>query len=175
MQATVAQWQAWRATGNAATCTDCHDSHAIRGSHDPALVASALAIDVCASRSAIVVEIVNHGAGHNVPSGGVHRRIVVRAWRSTAPERFIEHMLGRRFRPLADGGKQTISDTTIAPGGVRSVRFAFDKLGSVRDSAVNVELRYIYALDEHAKLPTDVSHVIWHRRVEPAALARCAQ
>ena len=73
-----------------------------------------LDIDLCRDgRDAIEVELGNRGAGHNVPSGGVHRRMVLRAWTSGAPERLAERSLGRRFRPLAGGGKQTLSDTTL--------------------------------------------------------------
>ena len=171
MQATVAEW---RASGSEADCLDCHADrgHAFPGSHDPERVASALAIDLCATGDAIEVAIANHGAGHNVPSGGVHRRMVIRAWRSHAPERLAEYTLGRKFRPVIGGGKQTISDTTIAPGQLRTARFALAALGPPSPE-INVELRYIYALDEHAALPTDVSRQIWFRRVAPSELARC--
>lgn len=175
MQATVAEW---RASVVGADCADCHaDSpaqHAFRGSHDPERVASALAISVCRSRATLEVALVNRGAGHNVPSGGVHRRMVVRAWRSSAPERLAEYTLGRRFRPLSGGGKETVRDTTIAPGATRTARFALATLGAAAgDPAVNVELRYIYALDEHVQLPTDVSKQIWYARFEPGDLPVC--
>ena len=101
----------------------------------------------------------------------MHRRIVLRAWTSGAPERLAERTLGRRFRPLAGGGKQTLSDTTIPSGAVQRHRFALAPLG--RAGPVNLELRYIYALDEHAALPGDVSRVIWSRRIDPTALAPC--
>lgn len=124
-------------------------------------------------RSTLVVTA--DGAAHNVPSGGVHRRMVLRAWRSTAPERLVEHTLGRRFRPLVGGGKATTADTTIAPGAVRRARVALAALGpGRRDPAVNIELRYIYALDERAELATDVSKVIWQHRIHPDQLDRCA-
>lgn len=174
MQATVSQWRASRLAPEVG-CTDCHGAspagHAFRGSHDPALVAGALAVDLCRDRGALEVSLTNRGAGHNVPSGGVHRRMVLRAWTSNAPERLAERVLGRRFRPLAGGGKQTLSDTTLAAGAVQRHRFRLASLG--RAGAVNLELRYIYALDERAELPGDVSRVIWQRRVDPAALARC--
>ena len=176
MQATVSQWRASRISREVG-CIDCHGvspaGHAFRGSHDPDLVASAVAVDLCRAGGAIEVALANHGAGHNVPSGGVHRRIVLRAWASRAPERLAERTFGRRFRPLPGGGKQTLSDTTLAPGEVRRHRFALAALGA--DPLVNLELRYIYALDERADLPpgTDVSRVFWSRRIDPAALAPC--
>jgi hypothetical protein len=175
MQATVSQWRASRLSPEVG-CTDCHGAspagHAFRGSHDPELVAAAIDVDLCRDGGAIEVALANRGAGHNVPSGGVHRRIVLRAWTSTAPERMAERTLGRRFRPLAGGGKQTLSDTTLAPGAVQRHRFDLAALG--RDRPVNLELRYIYALDERADLPTDVSRVIWQRRTDPSSLARCS-
>ena len=174
MQATVSQWRASRLSDEVG-CTDCHGAspagHAFRGSHDPELVAAAIGVDLCRDGGAIEVALANRGAGHNVPSGGVHRRIVLRAWTSPAPERMAERTLGRRFRPLAGGGKQTLSDTTLAPGAVQRHRFELAALG--RDRPINLELRYIYALDERADLPTDVSRVIWQRRVDPSSLAPC--
>lgn len=178
MQSTVSEW---RATGNESTCLDCHRDgaagHAFRGSHDPDRVADSLSITVCrADDAAIEVALANDGAAHDVPSGGVHRRMVLRAWRSTAPEQLAEHTFGRKFRPLAGGGKTTTADTTIAPGTVRRVRFALSALGPAdSDPAVNLELRYIYALDERAQLPTDVSKVIWYRRMAPEQLDACAR
>jgi hypothetical protein len=169
MQATVSQWRK-SAVSRELTCADCHAAspagHAFRGSHDPALVASAIAVEVCRERSAIEVSLANRGAGHNIPSGGVHRRIVLRAWTSRAPERLAERVFGRRFRPLAGGGKQTTSDTTIAPGGRVRHRFELAALGPER--TINLELRYIHALDERLD-----SSVIWQRRIDPRALASC--
>jgi len=176
MQATVAEW---RASGSGADCLDCHADrgHAFPGSHDAERVASALAIDVCATSDTIEVAIANRGAGHNVPSGGVHRRMVVRAWRSLAPERLAEFVLGRKFRPLIGGGKETIADTTIAPGATRTARFTLAALGTASHD-VNLELRYIYALDEHAALTTEPDNVtkqVWFRRVDPREVPRCSQ
>src|SRR5690606_18628603 len=95
MQATVAEW---RASGATETCIDCHADgaagHQFRGSHDPHRVAAALVIETCRDGDAIEVALANEGAAHNVPSGGVHRRMVLRAWRSTAPERMAEYTLG---------------------------------------------------------------------------------
>lgn len=171
MQATVSQW---RASGMAAECTDCHAAspagHAFRGSHDAELVASALDVDLCRAGAAIQVDVKNQGAGHNVPSGGVHRRMVLRAWTSRAPERLQEASFGRRFRPLPGGGKQTLSDSTIPPGQVARRRFAVAELGvgDGDEKMINLELRYIHALDE-----ARASQVIWRRRVDPGALASC--
>ncbi|HWN71316.1 MAG TPA: hypothetical protein VNM90_26945, partial [Haliangium sp.] len=166
-------------------CADCHATtaagHAFPGSHDPAMVASALEISLChagsGSAGELVIELANRGAGHNVPSGGVHRRMVLRAWRSTSPERLWEAYLGRRFRPLPSGGKQTVLDTTLAPDERRRFRVPRDRLGpgdEPPDEPINVELRYIYALDEHAPLDGAViSRVIWHQRTSVARTPRC--
>jgi len=169
MQATVSQH---RASGMAAECTDCHAAspagHAFRGSHDADLVASALDVTTCRTGGAIEVSVANRGAGHNVPSGGVHRRMVLRAWTSRAPERMQEASFGRRFRPLAGGGKQTLSDTTIPPGRAARHRFPLAALGEER--LINLELRYIYALDERKS-----AQVIWRERLDPRSLARCSR
>ena len=66
-------------------------------------------------------------------------------------------------------------DTTVAAGATRSARFSLARLGDVAgDAAINVEVRYIYALDEHVQLATDVSKQIWYARVEPRELPVCA-
>lgn len=184
MQATVSQFLQSGLAGDMA-CADCHAAtgagHAFPGSHDPAMVASALEISLCHALSEtggelvgeLVIGLANRGAGHNVPTGGVHRHMVLRAWRSTSPERLWEAYLGRRFRPLAGGGKETVLDTTLAPDERRRFRVPRDRLGS-GEEPVNVELRYVYALDEHAPLDGAViSRVIWHRRTTIARTPRC--
>jgi hypothetical protein len=147
MQATVSQWRASSLAGTV-ECGDCHGEHGFRGSHDPALVASALELEVC--------------------------RRALRIWRSSAPERLHEDTLGRRFRPLPDGGKETTSDTTIPPGESHRAELALSALGGTAGEPVNVELRYIYALAEDAALGDAVlSRVIHHRRDAPADLPAC--
>jgi hypothetical protein len=174
MQETVSQW---RRSGVELECGDCHAAspggHAFPGSHRPDMVAAALELAVCRERGAISAVLTNRGAAHHVPSGGVHRRMVLRAWRSDAPERLAEAVFGRRFRPLRGGGKQTVADTTIPPGGSGRLRIRPGDLGAGA-GPLNLEVRYIYALDERAALPPDdVSRVILHRRVDPAALPAC--
>ena len=179
MQATVSQWRESGAA-DAVGCLDCHGAspagHRFPGSHDPRMVADALSLAVCRAGAALRVDIENRGAGHHVPTGGVHRRIVLRAWRPTAPERMAERTLGRRFRPLPGGGKETVADTTIPPGAIHQARFPLAALGAPSPGAdrINLELRYIYALDERAELAGAVTaRVIWHRAIDPAALAAC--
>jgi hypothetical protein len=194
MQATVSQFLQSGLAG-AMECADCHAAngagHAFPGSHDPAMVASALAISLCHARrpggrsgehdAELVIELANQGAGHNVPTGGVHRHMVLRAWRSTSPEQLWEAYLGRRFRPLPGGGKETVLDTTLAPDERRRFRVPHDRLGPAgespgksHDEPINVELRYVYALDEHTPLDGAViSRVIWRRRTSIAHTPRC--
>jgi hypothetical protein len=182
MQATVSQFLQSGLAG-AMDCADCHAAtgagHAFPGSHDPAMVASALEISLChaALGGELVVELTNRGAGHNVPTGGVHRHMVLRAWRSTSPEQLWEAYLGRRFRALPGGGKETVLDTTLAPDERRRFRIPRDRLGpgdEPTEEPINVELRYVYALDEHT--PRDgavISRVIWHQRTSIGRTPRC--
>jgi hypothetical protein len=198
MQATVSQFLQSGLAG-AMACADCHAAtgagHAFPGSHDPAMVASALEISLCHARlpgerdAELVIELANQGAGHNVPTGGVHRHMVLRAWRSTSPERLWEAYLGRRFRPLPGGGKETVLDTTLAPDERRRFRVPERQLGlpaaapgeSLDDPSenppgepINVELRYVYALDEHTPLDGAViSRAIWRRRTSIAQTPPC--
>lgn len=190
MQATVSQFLQSGLAG-AMECSDCHAAtgagHAFPGSHDPAMVASALDIAVChegpqtsagnaagrAGPGELIIELANRGAGHNVPTGGVHRFMVLRAWRSSSPERLWEAYIGRRFRPLAGGGKETVLDTTLAPDERRRFRVPHDRLGPGAEP-VNIELRYVYALDEHTAVEGAVlSRVIWHQRTSVAHTPRC--
>jgi hypothetical protein len=183
MQATVSQFLR-SGLADAMACSDCHGSaagHAFPGSHDPDMVRSALDVSICAdaghtdgNQPALAIELDNQGAGHNVPSGGVHRHMVLRAWRSSAPQRLWQAYLGRRFEPLPEGGKRTTSDTTLAPGERRRFRVPLRALGP-GDEPVNVELRYVYALDEHAELDgAVVSRVIWHERASRDRTPPCA-
>ena len=91
----------------------------------------------------------NVGAGHNVPTGDLHRHLVLRAWRGGAPERLHETLFGRRFAPAPDGGKRTVHDTTLPPGAARLVRIPLRALGPGRaEEPVRVELRLVYTIDE---------------------------
>lgn len=177
MQETVSQWRRSGVAGGLA-CADCHAAtpagHGFPGSHQPDMVAAALELSVCRERGRIEARVTNRGAGHHIPSGGVHRRMVLRAWRSSAPERLVEAVFGRRFRPLRGGGKQTTADTTIAPGRSGRLRVRPAALGGASTDPIQLELRYIYALDERAAAPADdVSRVVLRRAVAPAALSRC--
>jgi hypothetical protein len=177
MQATVSQWRRSDAAA-VASCAACHAAtpagHAFPGSHDLAQLAAALDLSVCRERGRVVASLTNRGAGHNVPSGGVHRRLVIRAWRSSAPERMVESVLGRRFRPLPRGGKQTLSDTTLAPGQTHRHRVRPSALGGSPAEPIQLEVRYVYALDERMAAPAEaVSQAVFHRGFLPAELPRC--
>jgi hypothetical protein len=109
----------------------------------------ALEVEVCRDGGDVVLGLKNRGAGHRVPTGDVHRHAVLRAWRSAAPERLYEIFVGRRFAPAADGGKDVIWDSTLAPGERRRWRVADAALGD--DGPVRWELRYVYTIDENPR------------------------
>lgn len=160
MQNTVAE-----ATG--ADCLDCHGDHQFSGSHDPAMVGSALDIELCAPAGidgAVELRLHNRGAAHNVPSGGVNRYMTARLWRSSAPERLVERRLGRRFGP-GPVAKRTVEDTTLAPGATTELRARLADLGGRRGEPVNAEVRYIYM--------EGVERVVARRRAAAADLASC--
>lgn len=98
------------------------------------------------------VRLSNVGAGHTVPTGDVHRHLVLRAWVSTEPERLYEAYLGRRFEPDPDGGRRVISDTRIPAGEWRDydVDLAWISTGA---GPVNLLLRYVYVADEFPQGP----------------------
>lgn len=177
MQETFRQFQE-SALGRKFTCNDCHartpGKHLFPGSHDVAMLLNALTLKTCREQDSLKVGVQNHGAAHHVPSGGVHRYMVVRVWRPNAPEKRFEGYIGRKFRPLASGGKEKILDTTIPEGETRWFQVNVDALGHAADPHINIELRYVYGLDEYADLEdTILSQVILHERVELQGLSDC--
>jgi Cytochrome c554 and c-prime len=151
MQDTVAQHA--RGARAATPCLGCHGAspagHAFPGGHDPGMLERAVSLDACRAGLALRLTVTNVGAGHNVPTGDLHRHLVLRAWRPSAPERLHETLFGRRFAPARGGGKRTIHDATLAPGHVRMVHIPLRALGPGRlDEPLRVELRLVYTIDE---------------------------
>jgi hypothetical protein len=134
-------------------CLSCHQpdpsGHRFPGGHDAGMIAGALDVKTCRDRGTLVVALTNAGAGHNVPTGDLHRHLVLRAWRPSAPEKLQEVTLGRRFAPAPppDGGKITVADTTIRAGETRRLRLP---IAPARGSAepLSLELRLVYTIDE---------------------------
>ncbi|WP_428261253.1 multiheme c-type cytochrome [Haliangium sp.] len=192
MQATVSQFLAARRAGKvpwpaeatgpaeARDCRTCHArgeaGHAYQGAHEPAMLERALATSVCRDDQVIVVTVENRGAGHNVPTGDIHRHLVVRVWRSTAPEHLFEAFLGRRFEPDPSGGKRTTWDSTLAPAERRRYRVPVADLGGEPDEPVAIEARYVYVLDEHPRRsPGEPTYrVLYERRAPIEELSPCA-
>jgi hypothetical protein len=180
MQDTVAQFQRGPYGAASHGCLDCHGSrasHAFPGAHDPGLLRGAVRHEVCRDGDDVVLALRNTGAGHNVPTGDVHRHMLARLWRSSAPEHLAEVFLGRRFEPVAGGGKRATWDSTLPPGVRRSWRFALTALGGEPDEAIAFELRYVYTADElprpHRDPGEPTSHVVAEASYDVAALPRC--
>jgi hypothetical protein len=172
MQATIAQAQA---AGVATGCLDCHDAHRANGSHELEMLHRALTVAICADEQGLRVGVTNAGAGHNVPTGGIDRYMVLRVWRSLAPERLVTTRFGRTFRGAVGGGKQTVADTTLAAGATSWTLAPSAALGGSAVDPINVELRYSYAADERARLPdTDVAITIARERIAWSAVAPCS-
>jgi hypothetical protein len=112
------------------------------------MIAGALQMETCREGGALVVSIANTRAGHNVPTGDLHRHLVLRAWRASAPEKLREIVLGRRFEPAPDGGKRTISDTTIRAGETRQLRLPMETSATASAEPISLELRLVYTIDE---------------------------
>jgi hypothetical protein len=154
MQATVAQFHRGPYAAAPEGCRTCHLAHTFPGGHDPGMLAGALDLTVCRRADAVVVAVENRGAGHHVPTGDVHRHILVRLWRPSAPERLFEAFLGRRFTPEPGGGKSTTWDSTLAPRERRAWPVALADLGGEpndHDEPVAWELRYVYVATETAR------------------------
>ena len=165
MQNTVAQ----HAAGPYAKipCLNCHGEspggHTFPGGHSAAMLERAVAVETCMADRELAVTIRNRGAGHNIPTGDLHRHLVLRVWRPSAPEGLHETSFGRRFAPAPDGGKLTVSDTTIPAGDSRRVvinpnklgpnrlgpnKLGPNKLGATSAEALRLELRLVYTIDE---------------------------
>jgi hypothetical protein len=133
-------------------CAACHQrepaAHRFPGGHDAGMIAGAIRMDACRDRDALVVDLANTGAGHNVPTGDLHRHLVLRAWRASAPEKLQEVVLGRRFEPASDGGKETVADTTIRPGETRRLRLPATRPATPSAEPISLELRLVYTIDE---------------------------
>jgi hypothetical protein len=141
------------------------------------MLARALAVEVCRDRDQLRVTVENRGAGHRVPTGDVHRHLVLRAWRPSAPERLMEAVLQRRFAPAPDGGKLTTDDTTLAPRERRVLTWPLVALasgdGAGPDDPLTVELRYVYVIDEEPLTPLGEpsATVVFRRAGDPPPCA----
>jgi hypothetical protein len=112
------------------------------------MIARALQMETCRQGGTLVVNLANTRAGHNVPTGDLHRHLVLRAWRASAPEKLQEIGLGRRFAPAPDGGKLTVADTTIRAGETRRLELPLGKPRSASAEPISLELRLVYTIDE---------------------------
>lgn len=160
------------------TCTDCHSSpakHSFAGSHDLSMLKRALAIDLCREGQAIVSTLTNQGAGHNVPTGDVHRHVLVRAWRSNEPARLQEAFYGRRFGFTTAGGKQKIWDSTLPPNTFRRWKLDAKELGTAFDEPINIEVRYVYGGHESYRPPfkEPAYQVVFRERKKLGELPAC--
>jgi len=125
-------------------CLSCHQretgAHRFPGGHDAGMIAGALQVDACRDRTSVVVTLAN--------TGDLHRHLVLRAWRASAPEALQEITLGRRFAPAPDGGKRTVADTTIRAGEARRLALPLGKLAAASAEPISLELRLVYTIDE---------------------------
>jgi hypothetical protein len=159
------------------TCLDCHartpGKHRYPGSHNLETLQSTLRTEACFDGTSVQVRITNKEAAHHVPSGGVHRFMALRVWRSSSPEKLFEAYIGRKFKALDGGGKETISDTTFKPKEERLYTIEADALGDLNEP-INLELRYIYALHEQDEFPDiPTSGVVWFQRSPKEELPSC--
>lgn len=188
MQRTVAQFKAGPYADQPEGCRGCHSEggsgHLYPGAHDPQMLSKALSLIFCrldgaegAEQGRVRIGVANVGAGHNVPTGDVHRHMNARLWRSSAPEQMFEVFIGRRFEVAPGGGKRVTWDSTIPPK--RRRQFSVDpaKLGGDASEPINVELRYVYTLEEWPRPGYDpgepMSHVVQADRRRFEDIPRC--
>jgi hypothetical protein len=158
MQSTVAEFRAGERKDQPGECLGCHGNtparHRLPGAHSVEVLQHAVQMDVCRVGASVAVSVTNKGAGHAVPTGDLHRHLVLRVWRSSAPERLFEARIGRLFAPAPDSGKVITSDTSIQPGESRRWSIPSRSLGPT-DEPLNAELRYVYTADEVPKPGND--------------------
>ena len=164
------------------TCRACHaispGRHAYPGGHDPAMLARAVELSTCRSGAALRLTLTNVGAGHNVPTGDLHRHLVLRAWRPGAPERLFEATFGRTFEADPAGGKRPTSDATLPPRATRVTDVPAAALGpAVAAEPIRVELRLVYTIDEFPfrgrELDEPTFATVARQDVDWTHLARC--
>lgn len=129
-------------------CRGCHVDHVFAGAHDPKMLDRALDVSWCRDAGGVAVVVANVGAGHNVPSGDVHRHIALRVWRSSSPAQLYDAYGGRRFVPDEAGGNITTFDGSVPPRTAHVFHVDGASLGGDADEAVNVEVRYVYVVDD---------------------------
>jgi hypothetical protein len=180
MQDTVAQHARGPRAGT--ECLQCHrdtpGGHSFPGGHDPRMLARALTLDACRARGRLQVGIDNVGAGHNVPTGDLHRHLVLRVWRSGSPERLHETVLGRRFAPAPGGAKRTVADTSLRAGERRTIAVPLAGLGPPEaGDRLRLELRLVYTIDEFPfrgrELPVPTWATMVERELDLGALRAC--
>jgi len=131
----------------------------------------ALGVSVCRAPSGLEIRLENKGAGHRVPTGDVHRHLVLRAWRASAPEAVQETVLGRRYALDGDGGKKLLSDTSLVPTELRTIRAPF----SPAPEPISIELRYVFVTDEFPRreLGEPAYATVYSARSDEARWPRC--
>lgn len=178
MQDTVGQFRAGP-FAKTHTCRDCHANtpgqHRYAGSHDLAMLQRALTFAVCRNGDSITTTLSNVGAGHNVPTGDVHRHLLVKAWRSNAPEKLQQAFYGRRFAPVVGGGKVTIWDSSLPPQTSRAWRFDATRLGAAATEPIHIEVHYLYGSRESYRPPFAEAplQVVFATKTILAALPLC--
>lgn len=181
MQHTVAEFHAGARSDQPGECLGCHGNtpyrHRFPGAHAEGVLQHAVRMDLCRRGQDLEVALTNQGAGHAVPTGDLHRHMVLRAWRSSAPERLFEARIGRLFDSAEDGGKVVSEDTSIRPAERRTWDVPARALGGAADEPITVELRYVYTVDETPMPqndPGEPTSVTVHRaRVDLGEVSAC--
>ena len=185
MQATVSSFAAGPYAREPDGCMTCHGSrhgHAFAGGHDSDMLGAALEVDWCTEGDELALSVTNVAAGHVVPTGDIHRHLLLRVWRSSAPAGVWEAFFGRRFEQADDGGKRTVWDSGLDPRETKKFRIALSALADGDADAdvnepVNLELVYVYVADEFPRRdrvptePTAATVIRW--RTPTPSIPRC--
>jgi hypothetical protein len=158
-QDTVHEWSAW-AAGNpaAATCVTCHmdqGTHAFPGSHDPALMRSA--VDVTVDRldgTRVRATLTPALGGHDVPTGDPARRLVLQLCADAACAEPVAH--ARFWREFAETRRSwaLVRDTTLVAGSATVRELDAPGAGFWRLDFDLAEPAF------EAELPVDEAHIV---------------
>jgi hypothetical protein len=140
MQETLRQFQRSQMTSE---CIDCHTGHRFVGATEPTMIRDALRISGCVKSERLYLSVENIGAAHNIPTGGIDRHLWLTVWRSSAPEGVHKARIGRTFRPADGGGKEVVTDNTIAAGGAQYFMVNREALRGSPEEPLNITLRYV--------------------------------
>lgn len=173
---TFVEWQSSEFAKIGVGCQQCHmpdRSHAWRGIHDPAMVASGLSAEYRAVRHGVEFEVTNSGVGHAFPTYVTPRVSMIAVAIDDSGARVVgTEKKVRIARDVFQGrsGWEEISDTRLLPGHSATLRMAW---GPWKRAKVWLEVQpdYFYEATSYPQMITGLPEESRSRAHLEAALA----